>query len=111
MPHSALTSTPPPRRYGAGMSKPESKAGDVLPTQGATRDTTVPRNASSKRWRPPTRIGLGGVAIGNAFTPTTDEDAHATLAASWDAGVRYYDTSPFYGFGLSERRFGHFLKN
>ncbi|RYE82927.1 MAG: aldo/keto reductase [Myxococcales bacterium] len=69
----------------------------------------LPTNQGSKRWRPPTRLGLGGVAIGNGFKPMTDADADATLAAAWDAGVRFFDTSPFYGFGLSERRFGHFL--
>lgn len=63
----------------------------------------------SAHWRPPVRFGLGGVAIGNAWHPTTEAEAEATLAAAWDAGVRYYDTSPFYGFGLSERRYGHFL--
>jgi D-threo-aldose 1-dehydrogenase len=60
-------------------------------------------------WRPPVRFGLGGVALGNGFAPLTDAEAHDTLQAAWDAGIRYYDTSPFYGFGLSERRFGHFL--
>jgi D-threo-aldose 1-dehydrogenase len=62
-----------------------------------------------KRWRPSVRIGLGGVAIGNGFHPVTEAQAHDTLHAAWDAGIRYYDTSPFYGFGLSERRFGHYL--
>lgn len=84
--------------------------GDDLPTRGARTGTNL-ENAPSKRWRPPTRIGLGGVAIGNGFAPMTDAASDATLAAAWDAGVRLYDTSPFYGFGLSERRFGHFLKN
>ena len=64
---------------------------------------------TNAHWRPPVRIGLGGVAIGNAWRPMTDPEAQETLAAAWDAGVRYYDTSPFYGFGLSERRFGAFL--
>jgi D-threo-aldose 1-dehydrogenase len=85
-----------------------SKLGDTLPTQGA-RTTSVPTNAPRTRWRPPTRIGLGGVALGNGFAPVTSAEAEATLQAAWDAGVRYFDTSPFYGFGLSERRFGHFL--
>lgn len=31
------------------------------------------------------------------------------LEAAWDVGVRYFDGAPWYGFGLSERRFGHFL--
>ena len=62
-----------------------------------------------KRFRPAQNYGLGGVAIGNAFRPTTDEQAQEALEAAWAAGVRYYDTSPFYGYGLSERRYGHFL--
>src|SRR5436309_3340913 len=62
---------------------------------------------SMTHWRPPVRFGLGGVALGNGFTPLTEAQAHDALHAAWDAGIRYYDTSPFYGFGLSERRFGH----
>jgi D-threo-aldose 1-dehydrogenase len=62
-----------------------------------------------KRYRPPHEFGLGGVAIGNEFQFATDEQAEATLAAAWDAGVRYFDVSPWYGLGLAERRFGRFL--
>lgn len=62
-----------------------------------------------QRYRPPHRFGLGGVAIGNEFQFATDEQAEATLAAAWDAGVRYFDVSPWYGLGLAERRFGRFL--
>ncbi|NQX00366.1 aldo/keto reductase [bacterium] len=61
---------------------------------------------SENRFRPPTRFGLGGVAIGNAFSPTPTGQALDALDAAWDAGVRYFDTAPFDGFGLSERRFG-----
>jgi len=57
----------------------------------------------------PGKIGAGGVALGNGFHENTNQQIQETLAAFWDAGVRYYDTSPFYGFGLSERRLGHFL--
>lgn len=60
-------------------------------------------------YRPPHRVGLGGVAIGNGFRPTSDAQCRETLEAAWDAGVRFYDTAPFYGAGLGERRFGHFL--
>jgi D-threo-aldose 1-dehydrogenase len=57
-------------------------------------------------------LGIGGVAIGNGFKKeTTDAAAEATLEAAWNGGIRYFDTSPFYGYGLSERRFGHFLHN
>ena len=55
------------------------------------------------------KFGLGGVAIGNGFKVMSDKEAEQTLEGAWDAGVRYYDTSPWYGLGLSERRFGHFL--
>ena len=60
-------------------------------------------------YRPPHHFGLGGVAIGNEFEFATDEQAEATLAAAWDAGMRYFDVSPWYGLGLAERRFGRFL--
>ncbi|HEY1883242.1 MAG TPA: aldo/keto reductase [Candidatus Cybelea sp.] len=54
-------------------------------------------------------FGLGGVPFGNEFAYLTDEVAYATIAAAWSAGVRYYDTSPWYGLGLAERRLGAFL--
>ncbi|MDB5418535.1 MAG: D-threo-aldose 1-dehydrogenase [Phenylobacterium sp.] len=64
---------------------------------------------SVSRYRPPVDFGLGGVALGNEFAIVDDRMAHGTLEAAWEAGVRYYDTSPWYGLGLSERRFGAFL--
>ena len=79
-------------------------AGPLLTSSAAAQD--APRRASGSHFNPPTRFGLGGVAIGNAFKPTTDSQALDALDAAWDAGVRYFDTAPFYGFGLSERRFG-----
>jgi len=54
-------------------------------------------------------FGLGGVPFGNEFAYVTDEIAYATIEAAWAAGVRYYDTSPWYGLGLAERRLGGFL--
>lgn len=64
---------------------------------------------SIRRYNLRHRFGLGGVAIGNEFAFATDEQAEATLSAAWDAGVRYFDVSPWYGLGLAERRFGRFL--
>jgi D-threo-aldose 1-dehydrogenase len=60
-------------------------------------------------YKPPVRFGLGGVPLGNEFAVVTEKEAFATLDAAWSAGVRYYDTSPWYGLGLCERRFGNFL--
>lgn len=91
----------------------ESEIGSVMPTKGQVTDKPLPTNEPSKsgHYRPPFRFGLGGVAIGNGFAPVADEAAYATLEAAWAAGVRYFDTSPWYGLGLSERRFGQFLDN
>jgi len=57
-----------------------------------------------------TRLGVGGAALGNLYAPVSDEDARATVAAAWREGVRYFDTAPLYGFGLSERRLGDALR-
>jgi D-threo-aldose 1-dehydrogenase len=62
-----------------------------------------------ERYKPPVRFGMGGVPLGNEFEVVTEKVAYATLEAAWEAGVRYYDTSPWYGLGLCERRFGAFL--
>jgi D-threo-aldose 1-dehydrogenase len=57
-----------------------------------------------------TELGFGGAPLGNLFRPLPDETARATLAAVKAAGFGYYDTAPFYGFGLSERRIGDALR-
>jgi D-threo-aldose 1-dehydrogenase len=63
------------------------------------------------RYQPTVKFGLGGVPFGNEFEVVSDEDAYKTLEAAWNAGVRYYDVSPWYGLGLGERRYGNFLHN
>lgn len=55
-------------------------------------------------------LGLGGVAIGTGFDIITDEQSDDILNEAWNLGIRYYDTSPWYGLTKSERRFGAFLK-
>lgn len=54
----------------------------------------------------PTLLGLGGAQIGNLYRETSDADAAAAIATAWDRGVRYFDTAPHYGLGLSEQRIG-----
>src|SRR3546814_15055989 len=51
-------------------------------------------------------IGFGAAPLGNLYRPLTDAAARATIRAAWDAGIRYFDTAPHYGFGLSEKRLG-----
>ena len=57
----------------------------------------------------PSRLGLGGAPIGNLYTAVSDEDARAAVEAAWLGGVRYFDTAPHYGLGLSEHRLGDAL--
>ncbi|MFC4171970.1 aldo/keto reductase [Microvirga sp. GCM10011540] len=57
-----------------------------------------------------TEIGFGGAAIGGLYRAVSRQQSEDTIAAAWDAGIRYFDTAPFYGFGLSERRMGDFLR-
>jgi D-threo-aldose 1-dehydrogenase len=57
-----------------------------------------------------TSLSFGCAPIGNLYRPVTDEDARGALAAAWDAGIRYFDTAPHYGLGLSERRLGEALQ-
>ncbi|MES2174345.1 MAG: aldo/keto reductase [Pseudomonadota bacterium] len=54
-------------------------------------------------------FGMGTAPIGNLYRAVSDAEARATLDAAWDAGIRYYDTAPHYGFGLAERRLGAML--
>jgi D-threo-aldose 1-dehydrogenase len=45
------------------------------------------------------------------FRAISDEDAAGTVAAAWDGGIRFFDTAPHYGLGLSERRLGDALRD
>ena len=57
-----------------------------------------------------TELGFGTAPLGNLYRAISDADARATLDAAWDAGLRYYDTAPLYGLGLSETRLNPFLR-
>ena len=53
-----------------------------------------------------TRFGMGGAALGNLFDEVDEGVANDTISAAYSAGVRYFDTAPLYGNGLSEKRMG-----
>ncbi|MFI9245233.1 aldo/keto reductase [Streptomyces sp. NPDC053086] len=57
-----------------------------------------------------TPLGFGAAALGNLYAPVSDEQAHAAVRAAWSSGIRYFDTAPHYGLGLSERRLGAALR-
>src|SRR3954464_6358103 len=58
----------------------------------------------------PTGLGFGGASVGNLFRSIGDDQAHDAIQRAWSRGVRYFDTAPHYGLGLSERRLGHALR-
>ena len=55
-------------------------------------------------------IGFGGAPIGNLFEKLDDATCYKTLARCNESNINLYDTSPYYGNGLSEHRLGSFLK-
>jgi len=57
-----------------------------------------------------TELGFGAASLGNLYRPVSDGDARNTAIAAIDAGIAYFDTAPYYGFGLSERRVGDALR-
>lgn len=65
----------------------------------------------NQRYQPVTRLGLGGTGLGDMYRHTSEEAGKATVDAAWEAGIRYFDTAPHYGAGLSEHRFGQALRN
>jgi D-threo-aldose 1-dehydrogenase len=57
-----------------------------------------------------TKLGLGGAQFGNLYREMPDAAAEQVFATAWDGGIRYVDTAPHYGLGLSERRLGSLLR-
>ena len=57
-----------------------------------------------------TGLGFGGAPLGNLWTAVSDAEAQEALQAAWGSGIRYFDTAPWYGIGLSEHRVGTFLR-
>ena len=68
------------------------------------RRSVAPRSRSAK-------LGFGGASIGELFHKVPEEDAIAAIRTAWDLGVRYFDTAPWYGRGLSELRTGAGLRD
>ncbi len=57
-----------------------------------------------------TELGFGAAPLGNLYRPIGDDEAQDILEKAWDGGVRFYDTAPLYGLGLSETRLNRFLR-
>lgn len=57
-----------------------------------------------------TELGFGAATFGNLYRPMSDKDAHSAIKKAYEMGINQFDTAPFYGFGLSERRLGDALR-
>ncbi len=57
-----------------------------------------------------TELGLGGAQFGNLYRAMPDSTVDEIVDAAWDAGIRFFDTAPHYGLGLSEERLGAALR-
>ena len=58
-----------------------------------------------------TELGFGTAPLGNLYRAISDQDADEILSLAWEGGVRYFDTAPLYGYGLSETRLNRFLRD
>jgi D-threo-aldose 1-dehydrogenase len=56
-------------------------------------------------------LGLGGAPLGNLFAAMDDAAATSLVRHAFDCGIRYFDTAPHYGHGLSEHRIGAALRD
>ncbi|WP_291051748.1 aldo/keto reductase [Herbiconiux sp.] len=56
-----------------------------------------------------TELGFGAASLGNLYRETSDAEAREAVDRAWARGIRYFDTAPHYGLGLSERRLGEAL--
>ena len=57
-----------------------------------------------------TEMGMGTAPLGNLYRALPEKDSQTTLEAAWKAGIRYFDTAPFYGLGLAENRLNQFFR-
>lgn len=71
---------------------------------------TIPTRRIGKTDLMVTTLGFGSAPLGDLFELVSEQRAQDILQAAWDVGVRYYDTSPFYGHGKSEQRVGYFAR-
>ncbi len=74
-----------------------------VPVEGVVTLATRPVTRSALRL---SELSLGCAQLGNLYRAITDEQARATVDTAWEQDIRYFDTAPHYGLGLSERRLG-----
>lgn len=98
-------------RIGTNIAWNGSQGRSAARRYGRPVRTTMATRPLGRTALPMTELAFGGAPIGGLFTAVSDDDAHGALTAAWAAGVRVYDTAALYGHGLSEERFGRFLRD
>src|SRR5581483_3713458 len=90
------------------MSLPARGAGAARAMGASIMDPTshVPLGKTSLSV---TLLGLGSAPLGGLFDAVPDATAHGVVQHAYDAGLRFYDTAPLYGYGSAEQRMGHVL--
>ncbi len=71
---------------------------------------SIPTSQLGKTSAIVSQLGFGTAPLGELFERVSPERCQSILETAWDGGIRYYDTAPFYGHGLSEHRLGHMLR-
>ncbi len=72
--------------------------------------TTLRRRKVGRTNLEVTELGLGGAPMGGFRATIPDAEAVKLTDDGYDAGIRYFDTSPYYGYGRSELRMGAALR-
>lgn len=75
-------------------------------TNDAADAPPLPTRSLARQGLAVSTLGFGAASIGNLYREVDDESAAAAVDAAWRGGIRYFDTAPHYGLGLSERRLG-----
>jgi len=73
-------------------------------------NNTLPTRTLPRTRHVLTALGMGGAPLGNMYDVIGEATSRATFDAAWASGIRFFDTAPFYGYTLSERRFGEALR-
>jgi D-threo-aldose 1-dehydrogenase len=76
-----------------------------------TSASALPRREIRRTGVHLTTLGFGAAPIAGLYHVVDETTAHATIDVAWKGGIRYFDTAPHYGLGLSERRLGEALRD
>ena len=57
-----------------------------------------------------TPLGLGAATLAGNVASVSNATARKTIDAAYESGLRYFDTSPYYGYGRSEHLVGDQLR-